>query len=74
MLDGVGSSLKMVKFLLQHFLDVEGVARVWPAPSQHLTTRRSNNVVRCCVEMLGAFGRALTKREKIVIYKTKIFV
>ena len=39
MLDGVGSSLKMVKFLLQHFWILQDVARVWPTPSQHLTTR-----------------------------------
>ena len=56
MLDGVGSSLKLVKSLLQHFWMLQDVARIWPAPSQHLTTR-SNNVARCCVEMLRAFGR-----------------
>ena len=58
MLGGVGSSLKMVKFFLQHFWMLQDVARVWPAPSQHITTR-SNNVAICCVEMLRAFGRAL---------------
>lgn len=33
MLDGVGSSLKMVTFLLQHFLILQGVPCVWPSPS-----------------------------------------
>ena len=47
MLDGVGSSLKMVKFLLQHFQMLQDLTRVWPAPLLHLTTR-SNNVARCC--------------------------
>ena len=62
MLQGVGRcwvSFKMVKFLLQHFWMLQDVARVWPARS-HLTTR-SNSVVRCCVEMLRAFGRALMR-------------
>ena len=61
MLDGIGSRLKLeiVKFLLQHFSMSQDVARVWPAPSQHLTPR-SNNVARCCVEMLSAFGRAFS--------------
>ena len=36
---------------------LQDVARVWPAPSQHLMTR-SNNVARFCVEMLRVFGRA----------------
>ena len=54
-LDGIGSSLKMVKFLLQHFWMLQDVARVLPAPSQLLTTR-SNSVVRCYVEMLCAFA------------------
>ena len=40
------------------FLDLARCFAFWPAPSQHLTTR-SNNVARCCVEMLLAFGRAL---------------
>ena len=62
MLDGVESSLKMVKFFLQHFWMLQDVARVWPAPSQHLTTR-SNNVARCCVEMLRAFGRAVRRAK-----------
>ena len=56
--DGVGSSLKVVKILLQHFWMLQDVALVWPAPSQHLTTR-FNNVARGCVEMLHAFDRAL---------------
>ena len=34
----VGSSLKMVKFLLHHFLMLHDVVCVWPAPSHHLTT------------------------------------
>ena len=34
---------------------LQDVARVCPAPSQHLTTR-SSNVARCRVEMLRAFG------------------
>ena len=53
-----------IKFenLLQHFVMLQDVARVWPAPSQHLTTR-SNNVARCCVEMLRAFGRAFSKTQ-----------
>ena len=41
----VGSSLKMVKFLLHHFLILHDVVCVWPAPSHHLTTW-SNNVAR----------------------------
>ena len=56
--DGVGSSLKMVKILLQHLWMLQDVALVWPAPSQHLTTR-FNNVARGCIEMLHAFDRAL---------------
>ena len=59
MLDGVGSSLKMVKLLLQQFWIFQDVARVCPAPSQHLKTR-SNNVARCCVQILRASDRALT--------------
>lgn len=39
------------------FLNIGGC--VWPGPTQHLTTR-SNNVARCCFEMLRAFGRAFT--------------
>ena len=42
---------------------LQDVARVWPASSQHLTTR-SNNVARCYVKMLRAFGRAF--REAIL--------
>ena len=72
MLDGVGSSLKMVKFLLQHFWMLQDVARVWPAPSQHLTTR-SNNVARCWVEMLRAFGWAFMS-ELILYHSTLIIV
>ena len=33
---------------------LQGVACVWPAPTQHLSTR-FNNVARCCVEMLLEF-------------------
>ena len=47
------------QILVTTFLDVADVARVWSAPSQHLTTR-SNNVARCCVEMLQAVGRRFT--------------
>ena len=43
------------QIFLQHFWMLQDVSRVWPAPSQLLTTR-SNSVVRCCVEMLCAFA------------------
>ena len=42
---------------------LQDVARVWPAPAQHLTTRY-NNVATCCVEMLRAFGRAFALSVK----------
>ena len=41
----------------QHIWILHDVPRVWPASSQHTTTRYSN-VVRCCVEMLRMFGWA----------------
>ena len=53
MLDGVGSSFCNVTTLSM----LQDVARVWPASSQHPSTR-SSNVVRCCVEMLRTFGLA----------------
>ena len=53
MLDGVGSSFCNVAT----FWMLQDVARVWPASSQHPTTRFSN-VVRYCVEMLRTFGLA----------------
>ena len=59
MLNGVENG----KFFLQHFWILHDIARVWPAPSQHLTTR-SNNVARCCVEMFRAFGRAFALSVK----------
>ena len=43
------------QIFLQHFWMLQDDARVWPAPSQLLTTR-SNSVVRCCFEMLCAFA------------------
>ena len=36
---------------------LQDVARVWPASSQHPSTR-SSNVVICCVEILRTFGLA----------------
>ena len=49
---------------------LQDVARVWPAPSQHLKTR-SNNVAKCCVEMLRVFGRAFSLHTQFEI-ATKI--
>ena len=41
----------------------ENVACVWPARSTHVATS-CNNVARCCVEMLRAFGQALIYRRQ----------
>lgn len=54
MLDGVGSGLEMVNFLLQHFWVLQDVVRVRPASLKYLKTQ-FNDVGRCCVEMLRAF-------------------
>ena len=67
MLDSVGSSLKMVKFLLQHFWTLQDVVLVWPALSQHLTTE-SNNVAICYVEMLHAFGHGPLSENRTPFY------
>ena len=48
MLDGVGSSLKMVKFLLKHFLMLSDVLCIWQAPSQHVTTCHHQSKVNSC--------------------------
>ena len=54
MLDGVGLSLKLVNFLLQHFWMLQDVDHVWPAPSQHLTARSIQDVaLKCCVRLAG---------------------
>ena len=56
MFDGVESSLKIIKFLLQHLWMLQGVACIWPTPSQHDPTI---NVARCFNEMLRALSLAL---------------
>lgn len=50
-LNGVGSSLKMVKFLLQYFWILQDDARLWPALSQHLEYKmlRLKVAFKCCV-------------------------
>ena len=48
MLDGVGSSLKMVHFLLQHFWMLQDVARVWLAPNL-----QQDVTLTCCVRLAG---------------------
>ena len=48
MLDGIGSSLKMVTFLLQHFRMLQDVAHIFPAPLQHLIAQ-SYDVTKCCM-------------------------
>ena len=50
--DGVGSSLKVVKILLQHFWILQDVALVWPAPSQHLTTMFQEVALKCCMLLI----------------------
>ena len=55
MLDDVRSSLKTVKFLLQHFWMLQDFLRVWTTLLQYITTR-SNNDARYCIELLRAFN------------------
>ena len=62
MFDGVGSSLKMVKFFLQNFLMLQDVAYVWPAPSQHLTTL-SNNVACVCLNLIPKVSVSLGRQS-----------
>ena len=64
MLDGVGSSLKMVKFLLQHFWMLQDVARVFPAPSQHVPTMLQDVVLKCCVCLAGPFSSLLSGNKR----------
>ena len=47
MLDSVGSSLKIVKYLFLHFWMLQDVAHVCTAPSQHLT----RVALKCCVHL-----------------------
>ena len=47
MLDSVGSSLKIVKYLFLHFWMLQDVAHVFTAPSQHLT----RVALKCCVHL-----------------------
>ena len=56
-------------FFLQHFWMLQNVALVWPAPSQHLTTR-SNDVAR--VKILLAHGRAFTMPLKRGIHNHRL--
>ena len=39
------------------------VACVWPVHSTHVATSR-NNVARCCVEMLRAFGQSFSEQKQ----------
>lgn len=51
-LQDVGSSLKMVKFLLQHFGMLQDLARVWLAPSQisqHNLTMLQDVALKCYI-------------------------
>ena len=56
MLYDVESSLKMVKFLLQHFGISQDVASVWLAPSQissHYSTMLQDIALKCCMRLTG---------------------
>ena len=53
------SSLLSKLGLTRFVENVKNVACVWPARSTHVATSR-NNVARCCVEMLRAFGQAFS--------------
>ena len=45
----------------------------WPARSTHIATS-CNNVVRCCVEMLQAFGQAFTLKQGHEINVMQLFL
>ena len=62
MLDGVGSSLKMVTFLLQHFRMLQDVAHIFPAPLQHLIAQ-SYDVTKCCMRSTEPWQANRGKRE-----------
>lgn len=65
MLDGVGSSLKMVTFLLQHFRMLQDVAHIFPAPLQHLIAQ-SYDVTKCCMHSTEPWQANRGKREGVI--------
>ena len=65
MLDGVGSSLKMVTFLLQHFRMLQDVAHIFPAPLQHLIAQ-SYDVTKCCMRSTEPWQVNRGKREGVI--------
>ena len=62
MLDGDGSSLKMITFLLQHFRMLQDVAHILPAPLQHLIAQ-SYDVTKCCMRSTEPWQANRDKRE-----------
>ena len=53
MLDGVGSVLKMVKFLLQHFWMLRAFGQLLYSISQHNLTMLADIALKCCVRFTG---------------------
>ena len=53
MLDFVGSVLKMVKFLLQHFWMLHAFGQLLYSISQHNLTMLADIALKCCVRFTG---------------------